>query len=120
MEITTLDRSPLTKLEKQAVTAFITQLTRSHGGSLVGVDLCGLDSAAFEDGREIQVLVLTRREDGVLEDQAMDLVLDVLLDTGIYLTVKTFSRSRYETFRKARIPMIQAMEKSRVSLWKAA
>jgi hypothetical protein len=48
------------------------------------------------------------------------MVLDILLDSGIYLTVKTFSRSRYETFRNARIPMIQAMESSRVNLWKAA
>ena len=67
-----------------------------------------------EDGEALLLL------SGVRQDLAMDLVLDILLDTGIYLTVKTFSRSRYEVFRKAELPMIQNMEASRVSLWKAA
>lgn len=115
-----LDRSPLTKLEKDAVETLVARLSGEYGGRLKGIDLCGHDDPTFEQTREVQVLVLTSREDGELEDMAMDMVLDILLDSGIYLTVKTFSKARYETFRKAQIPMIQAMEASRVELWKAA
>lgn len=115
-----LDRSPLTKLEKEAVEAFVNRLTKSHGPRLADVDLCGHEDPSFEQSRDVQILVLTHKEDGELEDLAMDLVLDILLDTGIYLTVKTFSRARYETFRQAQIPMIQSIEADRLALWKAA
>lgn len=115
-----MDRSPLTKLEKEAVKAFTQRVVQEYGGRLVSVDLCGHDDPTFEETRDIQLLVLTRREDGELEDLAMDMVLDILLDTGIYLTVKTFSRARYETFRKAEIPMIRKLEADRISLWIAA
>jgi hypothetical protein len=120
MSAAKMDRSPLTKLEREAVQAFTNRIVKEYGGRLVSVDLCGHEDPSFEETRDIQLLVLTRREDGELEDLAMDMVLDILLDTGIYLTVKTFSRARFETFRKAEIPMIRKLDSDRVSLWIAA
>lgn len=116
----TIDRTPLTKLEKQAVKAFTQALTESAGARVQQVDLFGTASPEFLQTRDIQVLVLTDREDDGFEDSCMDLVLNVLLETGIYLNVKSFSKRRYQAFRKAEIPMIQQMEKDRTSLWKAA
>lgn len=115
-----LDRSPLTKLEKQAVVSFVETLVQQHGATVQQVDLFGLESQGFRDTRDIQVLVLTNREDSHFEDRTMDLVLDVLLETGIYLSVKTFSKRRFQSFRKARIPMIQQMDQDRYPLWEAA
>ena len=117
---TQLDRTPLTKLEREAVGQFAATLTAESGARIHQLDLFGLDAEDFRENREIQLLVLTNREDSGLEDRSMDLVLDVLLETGIYLTVKTFSKSRYNAFRKAKIPMIERMEEDRIQLWKAA
>ncbi len=120
MEHSKLEQSPLTKIEKQAVETLCTRPTKEYSGRLHGINLCGHDDPTFETSRDVQVLVLTQREDGEIEDLAMDMVLDILLDTGIYLTVKTFSKARFDTFRKAKIPMIQSLETGRVQLWKAA
>lgn len=115
-----LKDTSLTKLEQEAVEKFAQGMVERFGNRLSHIDLCGMDAPGFEVTRDLQVLVLTQREDSELEDLAMDLVLDILLDTGIYLSAKTFSKSRYDTFRKAKIPMIQQMESGRTSLWKAA
>ncbi len=115
-----LDRTPLTRIEKQAVMAFTEALTREFGARIAEVDMHGVDEGTFRDNRDIQVLVLTNREDGELEDRAMDMVLDVLLETGIYLTVRTFAKARFQAFKRARIPAIQKMDEERLTLWKAA
>lgn len=116
----TLDRTPLTKLEREAVATFADRITKEFGARLNGIDLFGTSAGSFSSTREISLLVLSNKEDAELEDKAMDMVLDVLLDTGIYLQVKTFSKRRYESFRKAEIPLIKAMETDRTPLWRAA
>ena len=52
-----LDRSPLTKLEKEAVDAFVSRLTKAHGPRLADVDLCGHEDPSFEQSRDVQILV---------------------------------------------------------------
>lgn len=110
----------LSRPERQAVERITETLTDKFSHRLLSISLFGLTEASFAHEREIQLLVLLDLDDGDVEAQVTDDVLDLLLDTGIYLSVKVFTQRQYRAFEQMKLPFVDVVRADQISLWRAA
>lgn len=110
----------LSRPERQAVERLTQTLSEQFSHRIISVSLFGLTEASFVNEREIQMLVLMDGDDGEVEAQVTDHVLDLLLDTGIYLSVKIFTQRQYRAFEQMRLPFVDVVRADQISLWRAA
>ena len=110
----------LSRPERQAVESLTETLSKKFSHRLLSISLFGLTERSFVDEREIQLLVLLNVDDSEMEAQVTDEVLDLLLDTGIYLSVKCFTQRQYHAFEQMKLPFVDVVRADQISLWKAA
>ncbi len=111
--------SQLSSVEREAVEAFSASLVDRFGGKVTSISLHGTRSQLFQQSRELNLLILLRKEDADLEAGIEELALDQLVDTGVYLTLRCFDRAQFETFKEMELPMILSLEADKLQLWAA-
>lgn len=111
--------APLSTVEKKAVEAFCSMLQDLVPGEVETLGLWGLRGDRFKSSRDINILVLLKREAPELEEKVLELGLEVLLDLGVYLSLKCFHKAQYETFKALELPMIEDMQEDMICLWAA-
>ena len=109
----------LSSIEHEAVESFSRSIVARFGSRIATISAHGTRGAGFRQSREINLLVLLKRSSESLESSILEEALLQLVETGVYLTVRCFSRKQYDTFRKMELPMIEELQRDAISLWAA-
>lgn len=107
----------LTHKEVKALRRFKKMLVQQLGGEIKGVRLFG--SKARGDATtesDIDVLVVTQGDDWHLKGEIGRLATAILLEDGVYLSVKVLGESLYQRIRKYQSPFLIHIEREGVSL----
>ena len=110
----------LSRPERAAVERLTKTLSEKFAQRIHSITMFGLSDRPYTPDREIQLLVLLHDEDQELEEKVTDEVLDLLLDTGVYLSVKCFTLCQYNAFERMQLPFVDAVRADPIPLWKAA
>ena len=98
----------LTKKEQSALKKFRKALEKAFDSNLLEVRLFG--SKARGDGHkdsDLDVLVVTAEGDWHLCDVAYDIITDIMLDDGIYISPKVINKKQYDQLYKMQSPFIK-------------
>lgn len=105
--------------EKEAVLQFTKQIIANQGDLIQSISLYGTGRKDRRGFEEVELLVVTHGEQDTIEDEVLDTVADVVVNTGVYLTVRCFSAEEYLSYNQLDLPLINAIRKSEVSLFQA-
>lgn len=84
----------LEKQEEKALKSFKDILAQQFGSEVVSIRLFGSKARGdFHAESDIDVLVVTRQDDWHLKERIGKVATAVLLDTGVYLSVKVMGQS---------------------------
>lgn len=83
----------------------------------VGVDLVTVSVVTRSSGQDLEMIVLTRREDPTIEGRLLEIVVDVTVDTGVFLSVKSFGCEQFETYGRLKLPAIERIRAGGVPLY---
>ena len=95
----------LSRIEKEALTAFRERLEAALGDVFAGVKLFG--SKARGDDKtdsDVDLLVLVSSDDWRLADAVYEVGTDILLDFGVLVSPKVISLGQYEQMMKEKTP----------------
>ena len=98
----------LTVQEQKAVERFATTLRERWGSEIVEIHLFG-SKARGDAGPEsdIDLLVVTKRDDWKLKDQIGWIATEILLAEGIYLSIKVLGEATYERLVSLEAPFVR-------------
>ncbi len=85
----------------EALDLFVKDLKKRYGEKVKKIILFG--SAArgeFKEGSDIDVLIVVDGDSFKMQKEISDIVLDVLLKTGIYISAKVLSSEEYSLLEK--------------------
>ena len=108
------------KLEKQdekALKSFKEILTQQFGSEIVSIHLFG--SKARGDahaGSDVDVLVVTQKDDWRLKEQIGKVATKILLDDGIYLSVKVLGQALRQRLLYVGSPFIRNIQNEGIVL----
>jgi len=121
MNAATLPRlvTNLHSLEKKAVLQFTKQAIADYGDTIEHISLYSAGRRNSRGFEEVEILILTTEDDDQFEDRILDVVADVVVDTGVYLTVRTFSREAFESFSAMKLPIVSQIRDTAVALFDA-
>ncbi|MBI4860023.1 MAG: hypothetical protein HY815_07130 [Candidatus Riflebacteria bacterium] len=74
--------SSLHPMEQKALLAFTEQAVSQYGARVASISLYGTGQRTSRGYEDIEILVLTPREDEALEDQLPDIVAEIVVDTA--------------------------------------
>ena len=104
--------------ERRALNDFTGNLHRRLPRSVMHVELFGSkargDSHADSD---IDVLVVLSEAPSPAVDSVYDLVMDVLLETGVYLSVLVYDQQEFSALVARRTPFMKNVSEEGVDLW---
>lgn len=106
-------------MEQKAILAFTRHTVSRHGSRVASISLYGTGDKTARGFEDIEILVLTPKEDPHLEDDLLDVVAEIVVETGVYLTVKCLSQAQLRAFKRAGIPMIQRILANQVALFES-
>jgi hypothetical protein len=106
-------------MEQKAILAFTEQAVMHHGSRISSISLYGTGQRTSRGFEDIEILVLTPKEDGDLEDALLDTIAEIVVETGVYLTVKCFSQAQFKAFSRAGVPMMRRIMDNRISLFES-
>ena len=106
-------------MEQKAILAFTEQAVTQFGARLASISLYGTGQKTSKGFEDIEILVLTPAEDPTVEDAMLDTVAEIVVDTGVYLTVKCFSQAQFKAFTRAGVPMMRRIIQNRIALFEA-
>jgi len=98
----------LTEQEQNAVEHFAATLRERWGGEIVEIHLFG--SKARGDAKpesDVDLLVVTQRNDWRLKDEIGRVATKILLAEGIYLSIKVLGKALYQRFVALEAPFIK-------------
>ena len=97
----------LTTEEQKAVEQFATTLRQRWGSRIVEIRLFG-SKARGDAGPEsdVDLLIVTERDDWQLKEQIGRVSTDILLAQGIYLSIKVVGKSLYQRLVALEAPFI--------------
>ncbi len=108
------------RLEKQEETAlkrFKEILTEQFGREIVSIHLFGSRARGnAHQESDIDILVLTRRDDWKLKEQIGKVATQILLDHGIYLSVKVFGQTFHRKLVKVGSLFIRNIQREGILL----
>ena len=110
-------RKTLTTKEDTAVKKFTKQLRALFPQEIIAIKLFG--SKARGDSHkesDIDLLVLVTKKTESLENAVIDLVCEILNQSGIFLETVTLPASRYEEARLEQYPFVMNVERDSISL----
>ncbi len=98
----------LTEQEQKAVERFATALRERWGSEIISIHLFG-SKARGDAGPEsdIDLLVVTKRDDWRLKDEIGRVATEVLLTEGIYLSIKVLGGVLYQRLVSLEAPFIK-------------
>ena len=98
----------LTEREEKAVEHFATALRERWGSEIVEIHLFG-SKARGDAGPEsdIDLLVVTKRDDWKLKDQIGRIATEILLAEEIYLSIKVLGEALYERLVSLEAPFVK-------------
>lgn len=105
--------------EKEAVLQFTKQILANHGDLIDSISLYGSGRKDRRGFEEVEILLLTRGAQETIEDEVLDTVADVVVNTGVYLTVRCFSNDEYTSYCELELPFISQIRTSEVELFRA-
>ena len=111
--------SSLHPMEQKAVLTFTEQLVRDHSPRVATISLYSTGQRTSRGFEDIEILVLTPKDDGMLENAILDLIAEIVVDTGVYLTVKCLSRKQFQAFKRAGLPFIKQVMARQIALFQA-
>lgn len=103
--------------EQQALNRFREILTKQFGPEIISVHLFG--SKARGDAHpesDIDVLVVTRHEDWRLKEKVGRVATEILLDLGVYLSVKVLGKPLHQRLMSAGSPFIRNVMREGIAL----
>lgn len=106
-------------MEQKAILTFTEMAVTKHGASISSISLYGTGQRTSRGYEDIEILVLTPKENHKLEDDLLDTIAEIVVDTGVYLTVKTFSQAQFKAFTRAGVPMMRRIMDNRISLFES-
>jgi len=107
----------LTEQEQNAVERFAATLRERWRGEIVEIHLFG-SKARGDAGPEsdVDLLVVTERNDWKLKDEIGRVATKILLTEGIYLSIKVLGKSLYQRFVALEAPFIKNVLREGVSV----
>lgn len=106
-------------MEQKAVLAFTELAVTKQGAHISSISLYGTGQRTSRGYEDIEILVLTPKEDSRVEDILLDTIAEIVVDTGVYLTVKCFSQAQFKAFTRAGVPMMRRIMDNRISLFES-
>ena len=109
--------TPLSEKEKQVLLRFKQILLDRFGSQIVGMRLFG--SKARGDAHpdsDIDVLVVTRRDDWKLKDEIGKVVTSILLEESIYLSVKVLGMPSFRRLTRLSSPFLKNISRDGIPL----
>ena len=106
-------------MEQKAILAFTELAVTKHGARISSISLYGTGQRTSRGYEDIEILVLTPKEDAKVEDALLDCIAEIVVDTGVYLTVKCFSQAQFKAFSRAGVPMMRRIMDNRISLFES-
>jgi hypothetical protein len=106
-------------MEQKAILAFTEQAVMQFGSRIASISLYGTGQRTSRGYEDIEILVLTPRDDTGLEDSLLDTIAEIVVDTGVYLTVKCFSQAQFRAFSRAGVPMVRRILENRIALFES-
>ena len=89
--------------KREILERFVRELRDRYGDRIERIILFG-SVARGEDRKDsdIDVLVITNDDSFRMQREISDVVLDILLDTGVYVSVKVLSLDEYDFLRRVK------------------
>jgi hypothetical protein len=106
-------------LEQKAILSFTEQTVRRFGNRVSSISLYGTGQKTARGFEDIEILVLTSTDDEAFEDDVLDTVAEIVVETGVYLTVKTFSQAQFKAFNKAGVAMVKRIKQNQIALFES-
>ena len=106
-------------MEQKAILTFTELAVTRHGAGISSISLYGTGQRTSRGYEDIEILVLTPKDDAKVEDALLDTIAEIVVDTGVYLTVKCFSQAQFKAFTKAGVPMMRRIMDNRISLFES-
>lgn len=73
-----------------------------------------------KDDSDMDLLLVVDKQNDKMESVVSEAVLDVLFETGVYLSVKTISLKEFSRIRRLKTPFYNNLSRDGIELWKAA
>ncbi|MBI4872543.1 MAG: hypothetical protein HY814_13365 [Candidatus Riflebacteria bacterium] len=114
-----VELTQLSRVEREAVDSFSRCLVAKLGTQVASISVHGLRCPVQPESREMNLLVLLKKANPVMESQVEELALDQFIESGIYLQVRCFEQKQFNQLRKMRLPAVTEMQRDAISLWAA-
>lgn len=107
----------LEKREEEALKRFKEILTKQFGSEVVTIRLFGSKARGdFHAESDIDVLVVTQQDDWRLKEEIGKVATTILLDTGIYLSIKVMGQSLQQRLLLVGSPFIRNVMSEGIAL----
>ena len=107
----------LAEKEDIAIREFKKKLLERLGENLVGMKLFGSRARGrYREGSDIDLLIILKEENRVIEDILIDTRLEILNEFDVYPEIISFSLARYKFFKDLQVPFLLNIEKDAVSI----
>ena len=107
----------LEKREQEALKRFKETLTQEFGTKVLSIRLFGSKARGDSHSEsDIDVLVTTRQDDWHLKDEIGKVATAILLDTGVYLSVKVMGQSWQQRLLYVGSPFIRNVMSEGIAL----
>lgn len=107
----------LTAIEQKALREFKRKIKLELGDQVLDVKLFGSKARGdFKENSDIDILVLLKKDSKKEIDAIFDVVTEIVLSTGVYLSVKYFSIEEYNYLNSIPTVFMKNFRKDAVSL----
>lgn len=103
--------------ERTAVVEFTKLALERHPSAIKSISLYAAGAALGPE--DVEVLVLTTGNADEFEESVLDLVAEIVVTTGVYLTVKCLEARQFKAYQRAGLPLVRQIEASLVALYGA-
>ena len=107
----------LSQKEEQALNRFKEYAIDQMGSEILSIRLFGSKArGTARRNSDVDVLVVTQHDDWKLKDKIGAIATDILLDSGVYLSLKVFGKAFHNRLLKVGSPFIRNVQREGILL----
>lgn len=103
--------------EQKVLSQFKQLIVRSLENNLVSLQLFGSKARGdYNDNSDTDILLIVRKKEPKVEEIVYEIVIDLMLNSGIYLSVKIFDSAEFEKLNRIPTVFMQKVKQEAIKL----